>query len=431
MSASNRRSERLEKKRSVPVPDLQVPGTRKESKKIVIDDVALLLTIKPIVANLLEYINEVEDHTDSEQKQLGNDDPMAVERLKYTQLRDIYLKVVHKEMFKYLQLYRKKVETDKGVQVTKKIAMKFVGLPRVFNRFPYMCIHNSWIVTRDGDNVMVACPLRARVSLNIYRSVVYEVYSATLEYATVGLIADDINEGMQFLRGKMTEYVQELLATDFEETTSILRRLLQKIVFVRYPPPNKRENILLYLKENFRVFCHWQTYLATVYYQTDNLGDALLYASHYTPPNEVQSKPIPRTTTNIKNIAVNESFFDVSTAIRELTVTEQFKIIRPLVVSILRSIDMFSDEYRGQLQARRNNPHYEYLRMQTCTYAKFLLDKMTCCMNSNWTDAIDGMDLPSTSTSANPGVNSASKEISNEIKTAIKQLFFIIDAGSK
>lgn len=128
MSASNRRSERLEKKRSVPVPDLQVPGTRKESKKIVIDDVALLLTIKPIVANLLEYINEVEDHTDSEQKQLGNDDPMAVERLKYTQLRDIYLKVVHKEMFKYLQLYRKKVETDKGVQVTKKIASNVIGM---------------------------------------------------------------------------------------------------------------------------------------------------------------------------------------------------------------------------------------------------------------------------------------------------------------
>lgn len=163
----------------------------------------------------------------------------------------------------------------------------------------------------------------------------------------------------------------------------------------------------------------------------DNLGDALLYASLYTPPNEVQSKPISRSTTNIQNIAVNELFFDVSTAIRELTVTEQFKIIRPLVVSILRSIDMFIDEYRGQLQARRNNPHYEYLRMQTCTHAKFLRDKMTCYMNSNWTDAIDGMDLPSMSTSANPGVNSANKEISNEIKTAIKQLFFIIDAGSK
>lgn len=128
MSASNRRSERLQKKRSALAPNLQVPGTRKEKKKIVIDDVALLLTIKPIVATLLEYIKEVEDHTDSEHKQLGNDGPMAVERLKYTQLRDIYLKIVHKEMFKYLQLYRKKVETNKGVQVTKKIASNVIGM---------------------------------------------------------------------------------------------------------------------------------------------------------------------------------------------------------------------------------------------------------------------------------------------------------------
>ncbi|CAH2089002.1 unnamed protein product [Euphydryas editha] len=234
-----------------------------------------------------------------------------------------------------------------------------------------MCIHNSWIVTRNGDNVMVACPLRSKVLLTVYPSMVFAVYSATLEYGT-----DDVNEGMQFLRGKMTEYVQELLASDFEEATSILRQLLQKIVFVRYPPSDLKENILRYLKENFPVFCHWQTYLAALYYQTDNLGDALLYASHYTSPNEAQSKPIPTTTTNIKNSIVNESFFDVSTATRELTLTEQLKMIRPLVVSILRSIDLCSDEYISQLQASRNNPHYEYLMMQACTYAKFLLNKV-------------------------------------------------------
>ncbi|CAD6243712.1 GSCOCT00013115001.2-RA-CDS [Cotesia congregata] len=210
-----------------------------------------------------------------------------------------------------------------------------------------------------------------------------------------------------------------------------LNSTLDKIVFVRYPPEDKKENMLRYLKENFPVFCHWQTYLATVYYQTDNLGDALIYASHYTSLNEAQSKPIPTTTTSIENSVVNESFFNVSTAIRELTLTEQLKIIRPLVISILRSINLCGEEYESQSQARRNNLHYEYLRMETCTYAKFLLDKMTRYTNSSRIDAINGMDLSSTSTSATPGVNSASKEISNEIKTAIKKLLFIIDTGSE
>ncbi|CAH2088165.1 unnamed protein product [Euphydryas editha] len=104
----------------VPTIMLDQKSSSKESEKKEIDDVLLLLTIKPIVATLLEYIKEVEDHTDSEQKQLGDDNPMAVERLKYTQLRDIYLKIVHKDMSKYLQLYREKVETDEEVQVRKK-----------------------------------------------------------------------------------------------------------------------------------------------------------------------------------------------------------------------------------------------------------------------------------------------------------------------
>ncbi|KAH0547103.1 uncharacterized protein LOC123269868 [Cotesia glomerata] len=123
MSASNQKSKRLQKKRSAPIP-----GTSKESEKKEIDDVSLLLTIKPIVATLLEYIKEVEDHTDPEQKQLGDDNLIAVERLKYTQLRDIYLKIVHKDMSKYLQLYQEKVETDGEVQVTKKIVSNVIAM---------------------------------------------------------------------------------------------------------------------------------------------------------------------------------------------------------------------------------------------------------------------------------------------------------------
>ncbi|KAH0547105.1 uncharacterized protein LOC123269856 isoform X2 [Cotesia glomerata] len=210
-----------------------------------------------------------------------------------------------------------------------------------------------------------------------------------------------------------------------------LDSILDKIVFVRYPPSDIKENMLRYLEENFPVFFHWKTYLATLYYQTDNLGDALLYALHYTPPNEAQSPPISTITTNIKNTVVNESFFDISTAIRELKLAEQFKIIRPLVVSILRSIDLYSEKYKSQLQARRNNPDYEYLRTQTYTYAKFLQAKISGYTNSSWTNAINGINLLSTSTSAKPGVNSASNEISNEIETAIKQLLFIIYAGSE
>lgn len=71
-------------------------------------------------------------------------------------------------------------------RVSNKIffVVKFVSLPRVFGRFPYMCIHNSWIVTSTGMNVMVACPLQDVVSLSTYRTVVSEVYSATVEYGT-------------------------------------------------------------------------------------------------------------------------------------------------------------------------------------------------------------------------------------------------------
>lgn len=128
-SSPSQRSSRRQKKRSTPVPDLQVPGTsRKESAKKEIDDVSLILTIKPIVTVLLEYIKEVEDHTDSEQNQLGDDNPIAAERRKYTKFRDIYLELINEDMSKYLELYRQKVETVEGVQVTTKIMSNIIGI---------------------------------------------------------------------------------------------------------------------------------------------------------------------------------------------------------------------------------------------------------------------------------------------------------------
>lgn len=57
------------------------------------------------------------------------------------------------------------------------LVVKFVGMPRVLGNIPYKCIHKSWIVTRTGNNVMVACPVTHSVK-------VAEVFSATLEYET-------------------------------------------------------------------------------------------------------------------------------------------------------------------------------------------------------------------------------------------------------
>lgn len=50
-----------------------------------------------------------------------------------------------------------------------------------------------------------------------------------------------------------------------------LNSVLDKIVFVRFPPPSEEQNTLEYLLQNLPVFCHWQTYLAAVYYESGEL----------------------------------------------------------------------------------------------------------------------------------------------------------------
>lgn len=228
--------------------------------------------------------------------------------------------------------------------------------------------------------------------------------------------------------------------------SSWLNSVLDKIVFVRFPPPNEEQNTVGYILQNLPAFCHWQTYLATVYYEsgesvpnkslavpyhwveltihfdfhfTDDLGDALLYAIQYTSPcNKAQSNPTLTATTNIQNSIFNES---------KLTMFEKFKIIRPLVISILRSIDLCSDDYRRQSQASCYNPHYEYLKERTSTYAKFLQVKMIRYTSLNWTHTMDEMELLSTPTTATRDVRSPGKAISDEVKKAILQLLSIID----
>ncbi len=229
-----------------------------------------------------------------------------------------------------------------------------------------------------------------------------------------------------------------------------LNSVLDKIVFVRFPPPNEEQNTLDYMLRNLPVFCHWQTYLATVYYETgesvpnwslavpyhwvgftihfdfyftDDLGDALLYAIQYTfPCNEAQSNPTLTFTTSIQHNILNEP---------RLTLIEQFKIIRPLVISILRSIDLCSDEYRSQSQASCYNPHYEYLKERTSIYAKFLQAKMIRYISLHWTDATDEIKLLSTPTTATHDVSAPGKAISDEVKKAILQLLSIIDTVSE
>lgn len=64
------------------------------------------------------------------------------------------------------------------------IVVKFVGLPGAYGHSRYKCIRKSWIVTRNGNNVMVACPPHDVVPLYTDSIKVTEVYSATLEYET-------------------------------------------------------------------------------------------------------------------------------------------------------------------------------------------------------------------------------------------------------
>ena len=122
---SIRKSSRLQEKRSA-VPGQQVSGaSTKNNEKKEIDDVSLLLIIKPLAETLLEYIKAIED---SDQNQPEEDNHIIVERRKYTELRDIFLKMMQQDMSKYLQLYRQKVVTDGEVEVTKKFVSIVTGI---------------------------------------------------------------------------------------------------------------------------------------------------------------------------------------------------------------------------------------------------------------------------------------------------------------
>lgn len=112
-------------KKSVPVSMQEVPSSSRE--KVEIDDVALLVTVKPIFESVLKYINKVEEHSGINQNHLKKDDPQAFERLKYTLLRDEYLKIFDKGMIKYTDLYCQNVETDGDIKVSKKINSNVIG----------------------------------------------------------------------------------------------------------------------------------------------------------------------------------------------------------------------------------------------------------------------------------------------------------------
>lgn len=161
----------------------------------------------------------------------------------------------------------------------------------------------------------------------------------------------------------------------------------------------------------------------------DDLEDAIAYAINY-KFNEAQIRLAPTDTTNIQNIIVDESFFDgstVTTVIKKLTLAQQLNIVRPLVISILQSIDLFGDECQNQSQASDYNPCYEHLQELTDTYAKLLYFKMA---RFDWErkSGIDEIYLSSTSKSVTGDARATEIKIINAMKQVIKQLLIMIDS---
>lgn len=64
------------------------------------------------------------------------------------------------------------------------IVVKFVKLPEAIGWLQYKCIHKSWIVSRDGENVFVACPQQTVASLRTHQMNISEVYPATVQFET-------------------------------------------------------------------------------------------------------------------------------------------------------------------------------------------------------------------------------------------------------
>lgn len=141
----------------------------------------------------------------------------------------------------------------------------------------------------------------------------------------------------------------------------------------------------------------------------------MLYSTHHTSLcRAIQSSAVV-TSTNSQNTAVDDSFFKSSATAGKLTLSERFRLLRPLVATILQSIDIFGDESHRQSQAPRNSDHFEYLRARTYTYTMFFSTKINRFLQSN------RMDIK-----AAPDVEVSVEDVRSEIEKAITQLLLII-----
>nr|AOH69152.1 hypothetical protein A6F54_83 [Microplitis mediator bracovirus] len=110
-----------------------------------IDDITLLVTVKPIIESLLNYINIVAANIHhSHSIDLQRDGQSRVAKLKkYILLRDVYLKTLQDDMMPYLQLYKQKVETVEDLEE------QVIVNRRIFNNVTIGLAHIMMLLDRD------------------------------------------------------------------------------------------------------------------------------------------------------------------------------------------------------------------------------------------------------------------------------------------
>ncbi|KAG6558507.1 orph-M7 [Microplitis demolitor] len=110
-----------------------------------VDDITLLVTVKPIIESLLKYINIIADNIHHSQPiNVQNDEKSRVAKLqKYRSLRDVYLKILQDEMMPYLELYKQKVE------IVEDLEGPVIVNKRIFNNVIIGLAHIMMMLKRD------------------------------------------------------------------------------------------------------------------------------------------------------------------------------------------------------------------------------------------------------------------------------------------
>lgn len=141
------------------------------------------------------------------------------------------------------------------------------------------------------------------------------------------------------------------------------------------------------------------------------------HVSYYASLYREAQFPAASMSTNIQNSFANEPSFGALNATERLILADQYFIIRPLIASILRSIDLFSDKCSAQLQGPDRNWHYKISKAQAVSDARLLLIKVMHYVNLCCSDARN--------------FDAATKAISKEMETAVLELLLIMEYCSE